>query len=251
MSFMSRLLAFASQSFPRASSRVLASAGYTFDLDRFGPDPFRVWDDSTARRQDKSWTPLVAQALAGHPREDIVALYGALDSTGVTAGPILEVGCGGGYNSELIAHHTPGLHYTGIDLSASMIQVSREKYPQRDFRVASALDLPFADGSFDIALDGVALLHIPAWRAAIGEYARVASRFVVLHGLTLSERPTVTFAKYAYGQPSRELIFERGEILTECASRGLRLMAVLPADDYNLERYLGVPTTSETWVLSL
>jgi ubiquinone/menaquinone biosynthesis C-methylase UbiE len=250
MSFMSRLLAFASQSFPRVSSRVLASAGYSFDLDGFGPDAFRVWDESTARRQDRAWTPLVARALAGHPREDIVALYRCLESTGITEGSILEVGCGGGYNSELVADRAPGLRYTGVDLSESMVAVSRRKYPQREFRAASALDLPFPDGSFDIVLDGVALLHIPAWQRAIAEYARVASRFVVLHGLTLSERPTVTFAKYAYGQPSRELIFNRAEMLAECESRGLRLVASHPAEDYDLEQYLGIPTTSESWVLA-
>jgi SAM-dependent methyltransferase len=249
MTLMSRLLAFASQAFPRMSSRVLASAGYTFDLDRFGPDAFRIWDESTARRQDRAWKPLVAQALAGHPRQDIVALYEALESTGVAEGTILEVGCGGGYNSELISWGIPGLRYTGVDLSGSMVEVSREKYPQRDFRVASALGLPFGDNSFDIVLDGVALLHIPDWRAALAEYARVASRYVVLHGLTLSDNPTVTFAKYAYGQPSRELIFNRTELLAECEAVALRLQASHPADDYDLERYLGIPTVSETWVL--
>ena len=246
---MSRLLAFASQAFPRASSRVLASAGYSFDLDKFGPDAFRVWDSSTAARQDRAWGPLVDQAIAGSPREDIVALYSALESTGITAGSILEVGCGGGYNSELIAHRAPGLQYTGIDLSESMVAVSREKYPQRDFRVASALELPFDDDSFDVVLDGVALLHIPDWRAAIGEYLRVATGFVILQGLTLSDHETVTFGKYAYGQPSRELIFNRAEILAECESRGLRLVASHPADDYDLEPFLGVSTVSETWVL--
>ncbi|MCU1411425.1 MAG: hypothetical protein JWR04_2132 [Rhodoglobus sp.] len=251
MSVTSRLLAFASQSLPRVSSRVLASAGYTFDLDSFGPGAFRVWDDATARRQDRAWTPLVAQALAGNPREDIVALYGALDTTGTTAGTILEVGCGGGYNSELIAHHAPGLRYTGVDLSEAMVEVSREKYPGRDFQVASALELPFDDGSFDVVVDGVALLHIPDWQGAIREYARVASRFVVLHGLTLSDGETVTFGKYAYGQPSRELIFKRSEILAACESLGLRLVASHPADDYDLTEYLGVSTTSESWVLAL
>ncbi|MBU1586704.1 MAG: class I SAM-dependent methyltransferase [Actinobacteria bacterium] len=251
MSFASRALAFASQRFPKASSRVLASAGYTFDLDTFGPNAFRVWNSRTAARQDRAWAPLVARAIAGNPREDIVALYDALDSTGVTAGTILEVGCGGGYNSELIAHHTPGLRYTGIDLSESMVEVSRAKYPDRDFRVASALDLPFDDGAFDVVIDGVALLHIPPWREAIAEYRRVASRFVVLHGLTLSDHETVAFGKYAYGQPSREFILNRADVVAACEALGLRLVASLPGDDYDLTEYLGVPTVSETWVLAV
>lgn len=251
MSLTSRLLAFASQTFPKASSRVLASAGYTFDLDSFGPDAFRVWDSATAARQDRAWAPLVAQAVAGHPRDDIAALFGALDATGLREGTILEVGCGGGYNSELIAHHAPALRYTGIDLSESMVEVSRAKYPDRDFRVASALDLPFGDGSFDIVVDGVALLHIPPWREAIAEYKRVAARFVVLHGLTLSDHETVAFGKYAYGQPSREFILNRAEVMAACEAVGLRLVTSLAGDDYDLKGYLGVPTVSETWVLAL
>ncbi len=249
MALMSRLVAIASQSFPKLSRRVLASAGYTLDLDSFGSDAFRVWDRATAQRQDRAWTPLVRQAVAGHPREDIAALWLALDVLDPD-GRILEVGCGGGYNSELIAHRAPGLAYTGIDLSASMVEISREKYPQRDFRVASATALPFDDDSFETVLDGVALLHIPDWRSAIREYARVASRAVILHGVTLTEGESITFAKYAYGQPSRELVFRRAELLEECTKHGLTLRASYPGDDYDLEEYLGVPSVSETWVLS-
>ena len=216
MTLTSRAIAFASQRFPKLSSRVLASSGYTLDLDSFGPDAFRAWDDSTAERQDRAWAPLVAAAVAGSPREDIAALFAALDALPVDTASLLEVGCGGGYNSELIAHHAPGIRYSGVDLSKSMVEISKRKYPQRDFSVANALELPYEHNSFDVVMDGVALLHIPDWTAAIHEYTRVAKKNVILHGLTLSEQPTVTFAKYAYGQPSRELVLYRTEVLCVC-----------------------------------
>ena len=107
------------------------------------------------------------------------------------------------------------------------------------------------DGAFDVVIDGVALLHIPPWREAIAEYRRVASRFVVLHGLTLSDHETVAFGKYAYGQPSREFILNRADVVAACEALGLRLVASLPGDDYDLTEYLGVPTVSETWVLAV
>ena len=251
MALMSQLVAIASQSFPRLSRRVLASAGYTLDLDSFGPDAFRVWDRATAERQDRAWAPLVAQAVAGHPRDDIAALWHALDALGADRGSLLEVGCGGGYNSELIAHHAPGIDYRGLDLSESMVEVAKQKYPHRDFQVGSATSLPFDDDAFDTVMDGVALLHIPDWHSAIREYVRVASRTVILHGLTLREGATITFAKYAYGQPSRELVFQRSELLEECTKLGLTLRASFPGEDYDLEEYLGIASVSETWVLDV
>lgn len=251
MSVTGRLVAFASQSFPRLSSRVLASSGYTLDVASFGSDAFGVWDANTAERQERAWAPLVKQAIEGSPREDIAALFAALDTLEATDRTILEAGCGGGYNSELIAHHKPALTYTGVDLSPAMIEIARTKYPQRTFTVGSATDLGFEDDWFDVVMDGVVLLHIPTWQSALREYARVARHVVILHGLTLTDRPTTTFAKYAYGQASRELVFNRDEILAECVGLGMTLRSVHPGDDYNLEAFIGIPSVSETWVLEV
>ncbi|CAN5520610.1 hypothetical protein BH10ACT7_BH10ACT7_11280 [soil metagenome] len=251
MSLKSRLVSFASQTFPRASSRVLASSGYTLDLDSFGEDAFTVWGADAAGRQDRAWQPLVAQAIAGDPREDIAALFSALDSL-EGANSILEVGCGGGYNSELIAHRAPKLSYVGVDLAESMVEISRRTYPNREFAVASALDLPYDTDSFDVVMDGVALLHIPDWADAIKEYARVTAKYVILHGLTLTDdAPTTPFAKYAYGQPSRELVFNRTEMLSRCEEAQLTLQGVYLGDDYDLEDFIGIKSVSETWVLTV
>jgi SAM-dependent methyltransferase len=253
MSAVSSLLAFASQRAPRLSSRVLASSGYTTDLTRFGDsEVFSLWTAETAARQDRSWQPLVAAAKAGRPREDILALYSALEPLASPGATLLEVGCGGGYVSELIADRFPAFDYAGVDIAESMIELAHQHYPQRSFSVASAYELPFGDGSKDIVIDGVALIHMPGWMRSIAEYARVASSQVVLHGLTLTDSaPTTTFGKYAYGQPSMELVFNRGDVLRECEANGLTLQAIVPALDYDLDEYLGIPSVSETWTLSV
>lgn len=252
MSVKSSILVFASQRMPALSSRVLASSGYTLDLDRFGPDAFTVWGPRAARRQDAAWRPIVAEAIAGRPRDDVVALRACLDdllARGVDS--VLEVGCGGGYVSELIAHHAPSLTYRGIDLSESMIEIAREHYPDQDFTVGSAYRLPDADASAGAVLDGVALIHMPQWRDALAQYRRVARTAVVLHGLTLTEGPTTRFAKYAYGQPSMELVFNRTELLDECAAFGLALVASHPSLEYDLAEVLGIESVSESWVLTV
>lgn len=250
MGVLSRLVAVASQTFPKLSSRILASSGYTLDLGRFGPDAFGVWTKRTAERQERAWRPIVAAAKSGSPREDVVALWAALDDLPAAPARLLEVGCGGGYNSELVVHRVPGAAYTGLDRSAPMITIAAEHYPSREFVVGSAYELPFEEGSFDVVLDGVALLHMPEWERSIAEYARVASGHVILHGLTLTDRPTTTFAKYAYGQPSIELVMNRAEVLDRCTERGLRLVSSHPGLDYDLEDTLGIRSVSETWLLA-
>ncbi|HWL01034.1 MAG TPA: class I SAM-dependent methyltransferase [Microbacteriaceae bacterium] len=248
MSLKSRLLTIASQRFPALSSRVLASAGYTLDLDAYAGST-STWSARTAAREDRAWQRLIAAAKSGHPREDIAALQQSLVAA-PAEGTVLEVGCGGGYNSEIVAMASPGLDYTGLDLSAPSIELCRAHYPDRRFIVGSAYALPFEDGAFDVVVDGVALLHIPEWRRALAEYARVAGSVVILHGLTLTERPTTPFLKYAYGQPTFEQALNRREVEEAGAAHGLRVADRLRNLDYDLAEVLGIPTVSETWVLT-
>ncbi|MEO6115868.1 MAG: class I SAM-dependent methyltransferase [Pseudolysinimonas sp.] len=252
MSIKSGMLTFASQRVPKLSRRVLASSGYTLEPSRLAPDDeYVVWRAETAERQDRAWQPLVDAAKAGNAREDIVALYDALDPLGDIP-DLLEVGCGGGYYSEILAHRYPGMHYRGLDISPAMIELARAHYPDRDFVVGSAYELPYGDSSQTVVMDGVALIHMPSWQRAIAEYARVARDRVVLHGLTLAETGATTlFAKYAYGQPSLEYVFARDEIGAACADAGLTLNAVVGGLDYDLGPYLGIPSVSETWVLAV
>jgi len=208
-----------------------------------------VWSERTARRQDRAWLPLIEQARAGHPREDIAALQEALGDA-PRSGTVLEVGCGGGYNSEIIAIAAPGLRYSGVDLSPAMIARCRARYPDREFVVGSAYELPFEDDRFDVVIDGVALLHMAHWRDALREYARVSRGPVILHGVTVTDAaPTTRFAKYAYGQPATELVIARSELEAAVAAVGLKQLRVLHAEDYDLAAFIGIPSMSEVWVL--
>lgn len=253
MSILSPLVAFASQAFPRLSKRVLASSGYTLDLTKMGGEEvFDVWDASTAERQDRAWHAIVKEARAGRAREDVDSLHSALDFVTGSSKSLLEVGCGGGYISELINFWYPDLGYHGVDLSEAMIATSQVHYPGRSFSVGSSYDLAFKDSSHDVVLDGVALICMTEWPRALAEYARVAKRFVVLSAVTVTDSaPTTTFAKYAYGQPAIELVFSRSELLAACESLGLKLVRTYGGLDYDLKRYIGIASVSETWVLEV
>jgi SAM-dependent methyltransferase len=243
-----RILAVASQRFPRFSSRFLSSAGYTRDMSKFGTAAFGNWSQGTVDRQARAWHPIIDAARAGRPRKDVAALEAALSSL-PAEGALLEVGCGGGYNSEIISIVAPTMRYTGLDISEANVAVSRESYPDREFVVGSAYDLPYPDASFDVVVDGVALIQLEGWKQALSEYARVARDAVVLHSVTLCDGPTTEFAKYAYGQPTFEIVFRRSDLEEEVARLGLRIASIEPGEDYDLAEFLDIPSVSETWVL--
>lgn len=74
----------------------------------------------------------------------------------------LEVGCGVGELSDLVAN------YVGIDISEVVGQ-----FVHRPFSVASATELPFADSSFDVVWSIHVLEHIPQPERALVEMRRV------------------------------------------------------------------------------
>ena len=65
---------------------------------------------------------------------------------------VLEVGCGAGV--DLVRFARGGAQVTGVDLTASAIELARANFSQQgltgDFRVADGEQLPFPDGAFDL-----------------------------------------------------------------------------------------------------
>jgi ubiquinone/menaquinone biosynthesis C-methylase UbiE len=86
-------------------------------------------------------------------------------------GRVLDVGVGTGRN---LPHYPPGTTVTGIDLSAEMIAVARQRAGSSvDLRVGDAEHLPFPDASFDTVVCALSLCTIPHPAAAIAECRRV------------------------------------------------------------------------------
>jgi trans-aconitate 2-methyltransferase len=95
---------------------------------------------------------------------------------------ILDIGCGTGYLTNLIA--LAGSRVTGIDNSASMIQRAQAVYPDLDFRVLSASDFSF-DSPFDAVFSNAALHWVLEKEAAvncIAEALRPGGRLVLEMG---------------------------------------------------------------------
>jgi ubiquinone/menaquinone biosynthesis C-methylase UbiE len=102
---------------------------------------------------------------------------------GLAGKQLLEVGCSDGWN--LLAAVDRGALAWGVDTSAALLWLGRDRLPDADFRVGSPEELPFDSGSFDvvcrfgIAADGRQLA------ASVGEMARVCRRGGVI-GVTVT-----------------------------------------------------------------
>src|SRR6266849_1103794 len=110
---------------------------------------------------------------------DLVLGRGPLDA--------LDAGCGTGFLSfELTAR---GHHVTGVDFAPAMIAEARRKAAERGvsirFEEADAEQLPFAAGSFDLAISRHVLWTLQHPEAAIDEWIRVlrpGGRLAVVDG---------------------------------------------------------------------
>jgi SAM-dependent methyltransferase len=89
---------------------------------------------------------------------------------------VLDVGCGSGWATRLLAEQAVNGHVTGVDISDEMIRVARDsstKFPNADFEVASSEHLPFTDNEFTQAFSMESLYYYSDIPKALTEIHRV------------------------------------------------------------------------------
>jgi len=78
---------------------------------------------------------------------------------------ILEIGCGGGVFCHRLKQYLPNARVTGLDFDTGHIAWARQKSAELGIGCAfvngDALDLPFADESFDLCFSHTVMEHIP------------------------------------------------------------------------------------------
>ena len=206
----------------------------------------------TVARQERAYRSLIADMKNGEPRLDFTVAAEAVAATGIADARLLEVGCGSGYYFEVFASLVPdGVRYTGIDYSEAMIARARSNYPSTAFEVADATRLPYSDDAFDVVFNGVSLMHIIDYQAAIREAARVAGRYCVLHTVPVFDGHQTTYLrKFAYGAPVVEVIFGRNELMSLCRDAGLRLQRQWPCIPYEVSEVTDHRSTTETYLFT-
>jgi ubiquinone/menaquinone biosynthesis C-methylase UbiE len=89
---------------------------------------------------------------------------------------VLDVGCGSGWATRLLADKAASGQVVGIDIADEMIKLAREEsvtFRNVDFRVASVEKLPFSDCEFTHAFSMESLYYYADMSAALAEIRRV------------------------------------------------------------------------------
>lgn len=89
---------------------------------------------------------------------------------------VLDIGCGSGWASRLISRKAPRGRVVGIDISDGMIRIAREssrEFPNIEFKVASAENLPFTNDEFTHAFSMESLYYYVDMARALQEIHRV------------------------------------------------------------------------------
>lgn len=93
-----------------------------------------------------------------------------------TQATVLDVGCGSGWAARLMAESARDGRIVGVDVSDEMVRLAREEsvdYPNVEFQVASAEQLPFDDAEFTHAFSMESLYYYADIDRALGEIRRV------------------------------------------------------------------------------
>ncbi len=73
---------------------------------------------------------------------------------------VLDLGCGNGRWFPVFREKK--VEYFGVDFSKKLVQIAKEKFPESNFLVADALNLPFPENFFDKIYSIAVLHHIPS-----------------------------------------------------------------------------------------
>lgn len=92
----------------------------------------------------------------------------------VTGKEVLDIACGEGYGSAMLARCA--LSVVGVDIAESAVQHAREAYgdiPSLEFRCGDAAKIPLADGSVDVVVSFETIEHHDRHREMLSEIRRV------------------------------------------------------------------------------
>lgn len=170
-----------------AAGRLKSESGRAYPIDN-GIPRFVRRDDAGQRQVEESFGYKWAQqhsyqseGMLNQGRAWLVSRYGFQTAEDFaahmsSARGVLDVGCGGGYSASLwMPNGWRGVMWIGADISDA-IEVARARLshlPATEFVQADVMQLPFAEGAFDIVFSEGVLHHTPSTEAAFAAAARL------------------------------------------------------------------------------
>jgi ubiquinone/menaquinone biosynthesis C-methylase UbiE len=118
----------------------------------------------------------------------------------------LDVACGTGF----LTRHLRG-EVTGLDQSARMLEIARQRVPEARFVQGDALELPFADGAFERVFTGHFYGHLAERERAafLAEARRVGAELVVLDAARRPDREPEEMQRRVLNDGSEFDVFKR------------------------------------------
>ena len=133
---------------------------------------------------------------------------------------VLDVGCGSGWASRLMAEQAVNGRVVGIDIADEMVQLAHASstcFTNIEFKVATAEALPFGESEFTHAFSMESLYYYSSMLAALREIHRVLTdggMFVTVIDLYLENAPShqwipkLKVPVHLLGAPDYRLMFE-------------------------------------------
>ena len=96
----------------------------------------------------------------------------------VTNERVLEIGCGRGEGTRILLDRCGARNVSAYDLDPAMVAIAKRRLSGRapgrwTVGVADAANLPEQSEAFDVVFDFGIVHHLPEWRTAVAEVARV------------------------------------------------------------------------------
>jgi 2-polyprenyl-3-methyl-5-hydroxy-6-metoxy-1,4-benzoquinol methylase len=137
---------------------------------------------------------------------------------------VLDIACGEGYGSRLLALKAASV--TGVDIDADTIQKAKDKYKATHlhFLTADARSTPLPSGSFDLVVSFETIEHLEQHEQLLGEFRRLMKPGA---RLIISTPDTGQYSgKSGYANPfhKKELNREQFETLLQTCFKKVRIM---------------------------
>jgi ubiquinone/menaquinone biosynthesis C-methylase UbiE len=125
---------------------------------------------------------------------------------GLSPARTLDVACG----TAFLTRHLRG-QVTGLDQSDRMLAIARRRMPSARFVRADALNLPFADDSFDRVLTGHFYGHLenPERAGFLAQARRVAPELIVVDSAQRADRAPIEYQERVLNDGSRYTVYKR------------------------------------------
>jgi SAM-dependent methyltransferase len=162
--------------------------------------------DRRAPEYDDWWNGTGLYAARERPgwHEEVAALVDALRA--LPAARTLDVACG----TAFLGRHLPG-RVTGLDASAAMLAIARERIPGGDVVQGDALDPPFPDGAFERVATGHFYGHLrePERARFLAQARRLALELLVIDSARRDDVPAERMDPRVLRDGSRHEVFKR------------------------------------------